>query len=341
MYWVDSKFLAMVSPRLDRYSIKSSNPFLAVCRCYICGDSKKDKKKTRFYFFESKGKILGHCHNCGATRGIKSLLKDFDQQLFLEYNLEIFQETNRLNPPPEPKIEHKYLTGDPNKPLKSIKKISQLKVGHAAKTYIENRKIPSSQHFRMYYAPKFCEWTNSIVPDKFKPDSEGVLRDEPRLVFPFFDKEGKMFGYQGRAIDPAAKTRYITIMVRGDFTKIFGLDQIDMDKRVYVTEGPIDSMFIPNSLAMAGSDIDIAVLDKYNTTLVFDNEPRNREICKRMNKYVENGWSICLWPETGFKDINDMVLGGYSPEQVKDIIDNHTFRGLEAKLEFSKWRKDK
>ena len=57
--------------------------------------------------------------------------------------------------------------------------------------------------------------------------------------------------------------------------KIFGLDRIDTNKSIYITEGPFDATFIKNSVAMAGSDIDIRTFGWSDYIWVFDNEPRN------------------------------------------------------------------
>jgi hypothetical protein len=337
MYWIDVKFLGLLSTRLPLYTIKSTNPFLANSRCPICGDSQKNKFKKRAYFFQNKQKILMRCHNCGATRSVSSLLKDLDPLLKKEYDLEVFAETRANAPVQEKIIQHEYLSSsDYNAPLKKIKKISQLPVGHPAREYVLRRDIPPHQHFRIYYAPKFCKWTNSIIPDKFdlsKPD-------EPRLVMPFFDQKGNMFGYQGRSFDPNAKVRYITIMTRGDFTKIYGLDQVDLEKKTYVVEGPIDSFFLPNCLAMAGADVDTTGLDKDKAVIVYDNEPRNKDIVKRINKSINNGFTVCIWPENiKEKDLNDMVLSGLSTTKLLDIIDKNSYKELEAKLKIAEWSK--
>ena len=337
MYWIDSKYLGMLSAQLPLYSVKSSNPFKAVSRCPICGDSKKNPYKKRAHYYQHKDIILMMCFNCGATRSVKSLLKELNPELKREYDLEIFAE-NRTSAPTEPEpIKHEYLTqGDYNSPLKKLKKISQLPVGHPAKVYVEKRAIPSHQHFRLYYSPKFFSWSNSIIPDKFKLDKG----DEPRLVIPFFDQKGNMFGFQGRSFDPKAEVKYMTVMTRGDQVKIFGLDQVDFEKTVYVVEGPIDSLFIPNSLAMGGADVNMNFLDREKTIIVFDNEPRNKEIVNRMNKVIENGWKICFWPDTIHqKDINDMVCSGLSAQDVVKIIDQNSCKDLEARLKIATWSK--
>lgn len=335
MYWIDQKYLGMLSAQLPLYSVKSSSPFKAVSRCPICGDSKKNPYKKRAHYYQHKDIILMKCFNCGATRSVKSLLKDLNQELKREYDLEVFAETRPTEQPGPTPIAHTYLDPEePNRPLKKIKKISQLPVGHPAKVYVEKRGIPSNQHFRLYYVPKFFAWTNSMIPDKFNLEKG----DEPRLVMPFFDQKGNMFGYQGRSFDPSAEVRYITIMIRGDFTKVFGLDQVDLDRRVYVVEGPIDSLFLPNCLAMAGADVNVSFLDKEKTVIIFDNEPRNKEIVKRMNKMVENGWTVCFWPESvREKDVNDMIKAGYTTDKLISMIESNSCRDLEARLKLGTW----
>ena len=338
MYWIDAKYLGMLSTRIPLFTVKSTNPYLANSRCPVCGDSKKNLYKKRAYFFQQKNKILMKCHNCGITRSVSGLLKELDPTLKREYDLELFAET-RAHAPVEAKkeIAHEYLTpGNYNAPLKKIKKISQLPVGHPARDYVLKRGIPSNQHFRLYYAPKFCAWTNTIIPDKFDLEKG----DEPRLVLPFFDAEGNMFGYQGRSFDPNAKIRYVTIMTRGDHTKVYGLDQVDLSKTVYMVEGPIDSLFLPNCLAMAGADVNQVWIDKEKTVVVFDNEPRNKDIVKRIEKTIDQGYTVCLWPEEiEQKDINDMYLAGWTTNKLVDLIKKNSYNELEAKLRLATWRK--
>ena len=335
MYWLDTKYLGMLSSQLPLYEVKSSNPFKASCRCPVCGDSKKNQYKKRGHFYRHKDIILFKCFNCGVTKSVGSLLKLLNPDLKKEYDLECFSETERPAPEPEV-IKHEYISSsDYNTPLKKLKKISQLPAGHPAKVYVEKRLIPSSQHFRLYYAPKFFTWTNSIIPNKFDFD-----KDEPRLVLPFLDKDGNMFGYQARSFDPASKLRYISVMVRGDHTKIFGLDQIDFTKTVYVVEGPIDSLFLPNCLAMAGADVSLGIFDKEKTVIIYDNERRNSEMLQRVEKTIDQGFKIVLWPESIVqKDINDMVKSGIPVNKVLDIIKENTYGGLEAKLKLAEWRR--
>jgi hypothetical protein len=333
MFWIDLKYLGLLSPKLPLYTVKSSNPFLAACRCPLCGDSKKDPLKKRAYFFQQKDKIFYKCHNCGISKSISKLLGELDYLLKKEYDLELFTERNPKAI--EVKVLQKTEVVKEDNPLKRIKKISQLHADHPAKQYIVSRKIPYNQHYRLYYTDTFFSWTNSIIPDKFK----STKKDEPRIVIPFFDSNKKMFGYQGRSLNPNAKVRYYTIMF-GENEKVFGLDQINFDDHVYVVEGPIDSLFLPNCLAMAGADISPKLLNKEKTTIIFDNEPRNPEILRRMRNYIDQGYTVCIWPNSvKQKDINDMILSGMNINKLLDIISENSYIGLRAQFHYAMWRK--
>jgi hypothetical protein len=203
---------------------------------------------------------------------------------------------------------------------------------HPAKLYVERRKIPKERHRKLFFAPKFSKWVNSILPNKLNEKY-----DEPRLVIPFFDERENLIGFQGRAFGKSA-IKYITIMLDDDAIKVYGLDGVVKTKRVYITEGPIDSMFLPNSLAMAGSDMKSMNLP--DVVYIYDNEPRSSEIIKKMEKNISAGSSVCVWPSfLKEKDINDMILAGYDISEILEIINGNTFENLRAKVKLAEWRK--
>ena len=223
-------------------------------------------------------------------------------------------------------------------PLKTSKKISQLKHDHPVKKYIESRQIPPAQHYKLYYAPKFIAWINSIVPGKLNDK----MKDEPRLILPFKDEFGKVFGVSARGFDPNGM-RYITIMFDETRSKIFGLDTVDFTKRYYIVEGALDSLFIENSVAMAGADGNATSFPNIeNAVFVFDLEYRNREILSRISRLVEKGHSVCLWPSTladRGKDINDLIISGLKSQEIEKIIIENTYKGLLATLKIAELRK--
>ena len=181
---------------------------------------------------------------------------------------------------------------------------------------------------------KFFTWTNELIPNKFKD----LTNDHPRMVIPFRDADGKVFAYQGRAFGKE-QPKYITIVLDKNEKKIFGLDRIDYNRSILICEGPIDSFFLPNCIAVAQGDLRLPQY-KEKSTLVFDNEPRNREIVKNIEKAVEEGYSVVIWPQDiEEKDINDMIISGLTNVEISDIIHRNTFSGLQAKTQLSHWKK--
>ena len=215
--------------------------------------------------------------------------------------------------------------------LKELQSISELETEHPAKKIVDKRKLPPSSLRDIYFCESFYKFTNTLIPNKF-PSLDG---DHPRLLIPFRDEQGEIFAYQGRAFGNETP-KYITIKLK-ERDKIFGLDRVDISKHFYVVEGPLDSLFIDNCLAVGGSDFDRIEGD---FTVIFDNEPRNKEINKQIEKTINKGCSIVLWPEqVKEKDINDMILSGMSKEEIQKIITQNTFSGASAKLRFAEWRK--
>jgi hypothetical protein len=338
--YIDKKYINLLSPQLENFKDKGNGVYN--CRCVYCGDSQTNKSKARGYIFPKEGSFIYKCHNCGKGASLNNLIKEVNPQLHKEYSLERFSDGKK----PRSVITGKTRTVKKfqKRPvylktsLGKLKKISQLPVDHPARKYVQKRKIPTDQHYKLFYAPKFYEFARTFAPDKFKD----IEKDEPRLVIPFINKNGELMGFQGRAFGKSS-LRYITIKVNQDAPKIFGLDTIDRSKPVYVVEGPIDSMFLDNCVAMGGADLTEASLKYVGTkdlVFVMDNEPRNKEILSRIEKIIDMGYNVSLFPENiEQKDINDMVLAGLDPIEVQVLISKNTVGGLAAKAKLSEWRK--
>ena len=329
MSYIDVKYIQMVSPRLTLFTKKKADLFNF--RCPYCGDSQKRKNKARGYLFKIKNDFVYKCHNCGVGRTLSNFLRDQDTLLHDQYIMEKFKDgkfTGKHSTVPKPKFNFK--TPDFVKTDTGLEKISDLNIFHEARKYLEQRGIKDLDYF--YYCPKFKEWTN-----KQKKTFDTLRQDHPRIIIPFKDKEGNLFGYQGRSLARNAKLRYITIMLDEEQPKIFGLDRIDTNKSIYITEGPFDATFIKNSVAMAGSDIDIRSFGWSDYIWIFDNEPRNREIVNRISKVIDRGDKVVIWPNNiQQKDINDMSLGGHD---VQKMVESNVYQKLEAKLKFNNWKK--
>jgi len=319
---VDSKYIGLVSSRLQKFKRVKDN--LYNFRCPICGDSQKNKNKTRGYIYQVKNNTNFKCHNCGASMSFNNFVKTVDPTLHKQYTLEKFKEghTGRNFVVEAPKLEFA-------KPVfkKSIN-LPKASTDPRAKEYLENRKIDPD---KFYFADKFMEWTNTQ-----KRTFDTITRDESRIVIPMYDDDKNLIGFQGRALGKSL-TKYITVMLDGEAPKIYGLDTIDKKLPVYVVEGPFDSTFINNSVALCGSDGDLGYLKGSDTILVYDNEPRNKEIVNRIDKCIGRGEKVVIWPNGIIeKDINDMVLAGH---EVESMIKLNTYSGLQAKIKFNNWKK--
>ena len=331
--FIDRSYLLQISPRLQRFTKKKDD--LYNFRCPLCGDSQKNKMKSRGYIYRKKNDYFYMCHNCGVSISFYNFLKNVDENLLKEYSLERFKngETGTHN---YTKPDFKELKTKPVfKEKLSISSIESLDDEHFAKKYVKSRNIPESYYSDLYYAEDFKKFVHSMNIEKELYDGE------QRLVIPFYDKDKKITTIQGRALG-ASKLRYITIKLHEDNHKIFGIDRVDENEKIYVVEGPIDSMFLKNCVAMADSNLEAIteVYDKSNVVLIFDNEPRNKEIVKKVEHAVDNHFNVVIWPEMiEEKDINDMILSGFSIEELMDIIEKNTFLNLRAKMEFINWKK--
>ena len=340
MLFIDAKYANMLGARLRNF--KQKNDYLWNYSCPVCGDSSKNKLKARGYIYRAKQDLFCKCHNCGYSTNIGNLIKYVDARLYDEYVLERYKagatkhnahkDVKEILPAKKPQVE---LVDDLLSPLK---RLDELPVTHPAVQYVAKRKIPKDKWKMLYFAPKFKAFTNTVTP-KFQ---EPIVEEHPRMIIPYFTPHGKVFAYQARAYGNE-EPKYFTIKVDETEEKIYGLDRVDYGKRIYVVEGPIDSLFLPNAIAVSGSSFDTPTIRKLlaNATIVMDNEPRNKEIVKQLEKYIEAGYSVCMFPDTvAQKDINEMILeGGLSPDEILDLINTNTYTGMEAKLKFINWRK--
>ena len=332
--YIDRKYISLLSPKLEKFTQKSD--YLWNFRCPICGDSSKNKLKMRGYIYRRKNDLFFSCHNCGASHTFGTLLKLVDRSLYSAYQLECYSDGTAATVKKPDFTFAKTKTVFQKKVEINLPSIESLSNTHAARGYVKDRKIPEKYFSQLFYAENFHDFIKELLPSY-----EKKLYDEPRLVIPFYDEENNLLGLQGRDL-LKSKIKYITIKLSDDNKKVYGLNRIDKSKRIYVVEGPIDSMFLDNSLATMDASLYNIILSvgNHDYVFVYDNEPRNKDIIKHMQKTIEMGKNVCVWPDhIKHKDINEMVSRGYSPSTVQSIIDSNTFSGLEANLQFSRWKK--
>ena len=329
MSYLDTKYINLASASLQKY--KKVKNGLWTFRCPYCGDSKKNKNKTRGYIFQAKGDHVFKCHNCGVTRSLSNFLKDNVPHVYDEYVMERYKEGTIGKNVPKPDLT-KFITKPKfAKRTVDLKRLSSLNNFHVAKKYILDRGIPENKLDRLYYCPNFKEWTNTQ-----KQTFSDTTNDEERIIIPLNDTDGNLIGFQGRSLSPNAKMRYITVMLDEDAPKLYGLDSINKNETIYIVEGPLDSLFLENAVAMCGSDVDIRSFGWSDYIWVYDNEPRSRQITDKISKSIDAGDAVVIWPRSiKEKDLNDMVTSGIN---VKNVIQSNVYQGLKAKLQLSNWK---
>ena len=337
MLHTDIKYINTISARLSKF--QSKGDYLFQFRCPFCGDSRRNPNKARGFFYRKNNDMFYKCHNCGIGKTTSTFLKEFDSELHKEYIMERFRSgENGFSNYQKPvfkfeqpifktnELDDYITTGD-------IIPINNLDDSHVAKKYLLSRKIPSLDD--LYYADDFRTFVDRLLPKKYDN-----LTSEGRIIIPFYSKEKNLVALQGRNLNGKG-LRYITIKIREDFPKIYGMDKVDTEKRVYIVEGPFDSMFLPNSIGMAGSDCTVATnIFHSGVTFIYDNERRNSEIVSKMESIVDSGYDIFVWPDTiEKKDINEIFLDGMNTKEILNLINKNTHNGLGAKVSINHWKR--
>ena len=340
--WVDEQFINRVGVRIDRF--ERIRPTLYICRCPICGDSKQRKDIRRGYFINRDSSWRYYCHNCSVNLRIYNFLKIVDPMLCDEYSLEIYKEKKLFNSFLNPTQVKKELADEiPKSRLPTIREnppdlvsFKDLPETHPAVGYLEKRRIPKNLYSRLFFAPQYRKWNCRITGQKYRTD----YPDIPRLVIPYYWFDGTIFRYTARAFGNESP-RYHQTVIDETKPRIFGLERVKDDSTVYVMEGQIDSLFLPNSVAVGSANYGVELLNTFpDKVFVPDNQPRNADVVAQVGKLVSAGNKVVIWQEQYGKDINKMVMDhGFSVEDLTEIIRSSTYQGVEAQLRFGKWKK--
>jgi transcription elongation factor Elf1 len=335
--WIDQKYIGTLSVRLDKFVRKGDYNYNF--RCPICGDSQTNRNKARGYIYAQKGGLFYKCHNCAVSISFGNLIKAVDPNLYKEYCLERYKEgESGRKAHKEHGFVFKPVTFGSNKTdnLRGVlTPLSKLDNTHEAIVYARSRKIPEDKLKKLYYVD------NVQKLKVFSPDYEDkIVTEEPRIVLPFYDNDDELVGLSCRAIR-GEKLRYLVMKIKADSPMIYNMNGIDTTQTIFVTEGPLDSLFLPNAVAAGNSNLKVVInhLPKDKLVLIYDNEPRNKEIVREIGEAVGVDVSLVIWPKSyQEKDINDMILSGKSQNEILDTINKFTFRGPKALLEFNIWK---
>lgn len=327
--YLDQKYLSLISNRLPLFKKKDDS--LYNCRCVICGDSSKNKRKARGYFFSYKNELRYKCHNCDASLTFGNFLKTIDGNLYSQYSLEKYSEGNvRLSVSSLPSFEQPIFKPQEERLLdKLLDRLDKLEDTNEGVQFCLNRKIPRSSFSNIYFINNIKDIVQ--LNDKYK---ESIKGEEPRIVFPFYNEDGVLTGVTCRALRGEA-LRYITVKIKENDQLIYNIDKVNKSKAIYLVEGPIDSLFLDNCIAANGTSFKKVRME--NVIHIFDNQPRNKEVCKLIGRCIDEGKKVVIFPQSiEEKDLNDMALAG---RNVKKIVSDNVYQGLMAKTKFMAWKR--
>ena len=338
---IESKYVRLISSRLRNF--KQKKDYLWNFSCPICGDSQKNKTKARGYVFPKGNNLFYRCHNCGVSISVGNFIKAVDESLYKEFVLEKYKsgETNNTRSAntilniPSPRFDKL----NKQKVFEHAEWVDKLPSGHFCLEYCKKRQIPSNILSKLLFTPHYKQFCDALVPNHGK-----TIVDDARLVIPFYDEYNELIAVSGRALETGDKTlRYITLRTNDSQDKlIFGMDRVDLNQTVKIVEGPVDSLFLKNCIASGDANLVLCAdaISSDKIVLIFDNEPRNKEIVKMMQNAIGLKYDVVIWPDTiGGKDINEIILSGKSQDEIEEIISSNTFRGIEAQLKFNMWKK--
>lgn len=338
--YIERIIARQIAYTMPRFSDHSRSMYVKFnFRCPICGDG-STSHKTRGWFYESKGKVRFGCFNCGRNMPLTSYLYQYDQERWKEYLFEKYKDNPRAKPTvsePEPEPETDAVTSIAELPF--CERIDLLPPEHPMRKWMANRCIPEHRLELFFFTSEWRKLSNQLKPGTYE-------RDDPeyRLVIPLYNVDGSISIIQGRALsDVDHSQRYLTVKIDDDAKKIYGMERVDGSKTVWFHEGPIDSVFIPNSLAIVGGSMALTDTPFKDTRVwVLDNEPRKKDTVKRIKNLIDAGERVVLWDRIQYrsKDINDMIKNEKATaEEIEQYLKNNIVHGLTATHRFMNWSK--
>ena len=341
MLYIESMFVPRLSSRVKRF--RQVKPYTWNFACSICGDQSKGKQKYRAYVFPMKGFLGYKCHHCGASMSFGNYLKMEHPDLYKEFVVERYKESTSSRVPHsdiKEVMEINKVSSNEGSFYDGLERCSELSPDHSAVRFLISRQIPKQFWDDLWYCEFIKEFANSVAPGTFKKESY----DHPRVIIPYKNKEGEVVAFTARALG-TEEPKYLMVKLDEDAERIYGIERLDYGKTIYVTEGAIDSMFLPNAIAISGASYNTPFLQELSNkghrfVIVPDNEPRNREVCANIKTAIKFNYNISLLPSTiKQKDINDMIKAGMTPVEVLSLIEANVTYGLAAMMRYNIWTK--
>lgn len=333
-------YIQRLSVRVDNFVQKKHDLWNCSCPLPGCGDNATTKSRARMYIFNKDNVLITKCHNCGTSMSFKNFLRQQFPDLYSEFVVDILR-AKSFAKSAHHDTQHEVKESVPEIVVPEITgwmPLNKLQPDNIAVQYAIARKLPKSRWDDIYYVQNFYEFALAFTPN-VKPKYK--ISNDPRIVLPIRSSCGKMIGMIGRALQESSR-RYIHVTLDEHSPRIYGLDKVKTDKKFIVVESAIDSLMLKNAVAVGSSKLSVPFVEEYkdNAILVPDNEPRSKVIVRLVEQYIEDGYSIWLYPNGfGYKDFNESVIAGMDGDSLSDRIIQESCNGLKAMAMLSCWRK--
>lgn len=337
---IDRKWISIIGQQIERFHWTKDN--VANCRCFICGDSQKSKTKARGYFYEYNNKYWYKCHNCGLPLPVDSIIRNYFPAQYADYKLELLDigdspannAHGQQDSKPLPK--RKDAIDLTNAPVECAKNIEH---DHEMIQYIWQRGIPKKHWNELYYTNNFRDCIVQMTGNK----NYRRLPRDPRMLLFLMDQNQRIFGVQGRKISNQGNSpKYITIKFDEDAPKLYGLHRLDKSRFMVVVEGPIDSLYLPNAVALCGGDVghSLKPFKGRDVYVALDNEPRNYDTVQRMKRALDMGFKVTFWSvDPSLANDIEEIRHAYGRSRLFKEIAYNSFSGMEGLTELHTWKR--
>lgn len=304
---------------------KYQNVFNA--ECPVCKEGKSAGRSRRLFYFPHKGYFF--CHNCSKSWRPFEWVKEVTTMTIPE----IIKRNNEKAG--ENQLPEKYVKPVEEKVELVISDLPEGSVDLTDETQVQfyhtNKFVKLALEYcrnrRLFTATNSCSKFYVALEDK-------VHRN--RLVIPFYGDNNKVICYQTRALTSNQFPKYLT---KFGEKELFGLNNVDSTiPYVFVFEGPIDSMFVKNGIAMASLSPTEKQLQQINNLIgfeqiyVFDNDKNNAQTSRKIEKYIKERKKIFIWPKefSRFKDFNEICCSLELDEIPWKFVVKNSAKGPEA-----------
>lgn len=305
---------------------KYQNVFNA--ECPVCKEGKSAGRSRRLFYFPNKQYF--YCHNCAKSWKPFEWVKEISGLTVPEIlrrnktKAEDSGGTPIINKPlPPPRLETEIADlPDESVDLTDPRQMDFYKNNKFVKIGLEYCKKR-----RLFTAVNSCKKFYVSVGDKIHKN---------RLVIPFYDQNGKISCYQTRSLLDNQFPRYLTKYGEKDLFNVSNINPAI--PYVFVFEGPIDSMFVSNGVAIASltptekQENTLRSFLGYNLIYVFDNDKQNGETKRRVEKHIQSGKAVFIWPQEfrAYKDFNEVCCNLGIDEIPWKFVVKHSAKGAEA-----------